>query len=219
MKKRSDMRSLLILAGAAGLLSTLAACAPEPGTPAAEALAIKMRHEARVETVEETIDSTPSWFLTPPKDDTAMYGAGTSTSSDMQLAIDKAVLIAKREVADRLKSAVSAKMKLFMTESGLSETAMAGNNSEFTTLNTITEVAMGGFERKDLKLMRQGEMFRAYALIRYPVGEANRVLVEQIKKDSVLEVKLRASKAFQELEHDIAEAKAARAKVETKPLN
>ena len=44
-------------------------------------------------------------------------------------------------------------------------------------------------------------------LLKYPLGENNKVIVAQVKKNAVLDGKLRASKAFEELEREIETAK------------
>jgi hypothetical protein len=44
-------------------------------------------------------------------------------------------------------------------------------------------------------------------LLRYPVGENNRVVADQVKKSAVLDTKIRAAKAFQDLEREIELAK------------
>lgn len=57
------------------------------------------------------------------------------------------------------------------------------------------------------KVAPQGGQYRAYVLIQYPMGNANRVLVDKVKQSQVLETKLRASKAFQDLEREIQDAR------------
>jgi len=44
-------------------------------------------------------------------------------------------------------------------------------------------------------------------LLRYPLGESNKVVADQVKKSKVLDTKLRASKAFQDLEQEIEAAR------------
>jgi hypothetical protein len=44
-------------------------------------------------------------------------------------------------------------------------------------------------------------------LIRYPLGELNKIAVEQVRQNTVLNAKLRASKAFEDLERKVEEAK------------
>ena len=56
-------------------------------------------------------------------------------------------------------------------------------------------------------MLAQGKQYRAYVLLQYPIGKANKVLVDQVKKNRVLEGKLRATKAFKDLEEEIKQAR------------
>lgn len=200
------LRACLVLVPALAL----AACStPEPGSPAAAALAQQKQQEARAEQVKDTVSDAPSWYLAPPKDDVSLSAAGTAVSADLQMAVDKATLTAKRQVADRLKSQLSAKMKDFTREAGAGEDARVTSEVERVTSNVVTEADMAGYQVAKTEVKPQGTQYRAYVLVQYPLGAANRVLVDQTRKSEVLETRLRASKAFQELEQDILAARQA----------
>ena len=49
------------------------------------------------------------------KDKQCIFGVGTSTSPDLELSIDKAMMIAKAEVADKVKGEMNKKAKIFTT--------------------------------------------------------------------------------------------------------
>lgn len=189
-------------------LPALAACAgPDPGSPQWTLEQQHRQREARADAVSQALDQAPDWYLAPPKDEEAvLYGAGTAVSSDLQFAVDRAVLGAKRALADRVNSRVSAKMKEFLAESGASEDPQTLADSQSATVNLIADVDLSGYGVKDQKVLAQGGSYRAYALLQYPVGDANRVLLDRIKKNVRLESKLEASKAYQELEKDVDEA-------------
>jgi hypothetical protein len=57
------------------------------------------------------------------------------------------------------------------------------------------------------EIIAEGKNFRAFALIRYPIGDANKIVADQVKKSKVLDTKLKASKAFQDLEQEIEAAR------------
>lgn len=196
--------TLCVLSGAL----TLAACAsPPPGSPGWNAQQEQNRQEARAGAVKSAVDDLPSWFLAPPTDANALYAPGTANSADLQFALDKAVLAAKRTLADRISSKLSAKMKEFLAESGAAEDAQVMTESERVTTNLITEANLSGYSVSQTKLIPAGTQYRAYVLLQYPLGSANRILVDQVNKNNLLQNKLRASKAFQELEQDIQAAK------------
>jgi hypothetical protein len=191
-----NRHTLVALAGAVALLG---GCAPrpEPGTPAWVAW-------QKEEAAKTAVDDLPSWYIDPPTDKAAIFAAGTATSGDLQLAIDKAVLGAKRSLADRVNSRISGKMKEYLAESGAGDVQ---HDVEIAITNLITEVNLAGYNVTEKKLVTTGSQYRAYVLLRYPLDVANRTMVTEVKKNDVLEGKLRASKAFQELERDIQAAR------------
>lgn len=196
-----------ILFAAVGAVALAACASPDPGSPAWTAQQAQKKEEARADAVKASVSEIPSWYATPPNDEFSIYAPGTATSSDLQFALDKAVLAAKRSLADRVNSKLSSKMKEFISESGASENAQVLTESERVTSNLITEVNLTGYAVTERKMIPSGNQYRAYVLVQYPLGSANRLLVEQVKKNDLLQGKLRASKAFQELEKDIREAR------------
>jgi len=181
-------RSMLFaVLGAIGL----AACSsPQPGSPAFTAQQAQKAQEARVDSVKAAVDESPAWFVSPPADEFSVYSPGTATSADLQFAVDKAVLSAKRSLADRVNSKLSAKMKDFISESGAGEDTQILHEGEQVTSNLITEVNLASYNVTERKIIPSGPQYRVYVLLQYPLGSANRLLVERVKKNSVLEGKL-----------------------------
>ena len=202
------MKTLIQRTFVIGLTITAAACAsPQPGTPAFTVQQEQKKQEDRVQAVKASVSDLPSWYTSPPIDEFSIYAPGTATSSDLQFAEDKAVLGAKRALADRINSKLSAKMKEFISESGAGENSQVLAESERVTHNLITEVNLSGYSTTEKKYIPSGTQYRVYVLLQYPLGSANRILVDQVNKNNILEGKLRASKAYQELEKDIQDAR------------
>lgn len=201
------MKSSLYLSCVLSALLLSACASPKPGTPEAAAQQEKEMREQAVKAAKSTVDEAPKWFAQPPVDATAIFATGTANSSDMQMAMDRAMLTAKRELANQLNARLSSKMKEFVNEVGGANDAQLNRQVEIATQNVVTDVNLAGFRREDAKVVAQGPQFRAYVLLRYPLGDANRILLNQVKKNSQIEAKVRASKAFQELEKEIAEAR------------
>src|SRR3990172_1979317 len=65
---------------------------------------------------EAVIESAPKWFINPPQEDDFIFGAGTATSRDMQLAKDKAAETARFEVAKAIETQYEAISKRFQEE-------------------------------------------------------------------------------------------------------
>ncbi|MBL6935536.1 MAG: LPP20 family lipoprotein [Alphaproteobacteria bacterium] len=182
----------------------VAGCAtPEPGSPEAVYLEQQKMEEVRLDAIEETVEELPDWYTEFPTDAYSVYAVGTATSPDLQLAMDKGTLNAKRSLADRINGLISSKLKEFVTEVGQGENSEVVSEAERVTSNLITEVNVSGYYQENAKVLAQGNRYRAYVLLKYPVGKANDILVDQVKNNRILEGKLRASKAFKELEDEI----------------
>jgi len=156
---------------------------------------------------EQTIDRSPKWFLEPVVENNAIYAVATDYSNDLQFSIDKALLNAKVGLATQISNKVSSKMKEFAQEAGVGTDAQVVKEIEKVSTELVTEVNLAGFTIVKREIIQQGAGYRSYVMIRYPLGDANRMVVEQTKKNAILDSKIRASKAFQELEKDIAESK------------
>ncbi len=110
-----------------------------------------------------TVGAVPKWYLTQPKETDSYFASATSTSEDIQLAVDKATLSAKRILADRMDSFLSSKTKTVTTES-------KGENSSAlvrTTTNTIEKGDSSGYSVNDVVVQQSGDLYRAYVLIEY----------------------------------------------------
>tara|TARA_R110002153_G_scaffold9056_6_gene37861 strand:- start:1990 stop:2604 length:615 start_codon:yes stop_codon:yes gene_type:complete len=185
-------------------LSGLTGCAsPEPGSPEAVALNIEKQIEQKQDTVEKTLEKAPKWFFNVPVSVNAIYTSGTGVSPNLQLAVDKSTLNAKRALADRLKGLVSSKTKLFVKETGQYENTSAVTEGEQAIINLIKEVNVSGYKTKEVLTFQQDRHYRTFVLLEYPVGKLNTVQIETLKKQLERESKTSANTAFKELNRDI----------------
>lgn len=194
---------------ALGAALALAGCAstPKPGSPEAAAVQEQKKEKQEMKAVETAVSNIPDWYLNPPVADNAIYTAGVATSGDMQFAMDRAVLSAKTALASQLNNRVSARIRDFMREAGIANDAAMSAEAERVSQNVVTEVNLAGFRRDKSQVLQEGRTYRAYVLLYYPMGDANKIVRDQVKKSDRLEARLRASKAFQELEKEIEAAR------------
>ena len=151
--------------------------------------------------VEKTADDVPEWMLILPDDDKAFYSAGTAVSRDMQLAIDKANLAAKRNLADRIGGELSSQIKEFVIESGdVYSSDLVTVDVERVTKNIMARINVAGYVPAKMEVYPLGTMYRVYTLIAYPIGAHNDILIEQIRRNRALYAHVRSSVAFKELE-------------------
>lgn len=195
------------LASAALVLALAACSSPKPGTPEFVQKKEEDQQKAAVKAVEQSISKAPSWFLQPPVDVNVLYVAATESSSDMQMAVDMAMLSAKRALAEQLGARVSAKMTDFASQSGQGGDSQVVKEIERVTKSVTADINVAGYVREKSEILQDGSKYRAFVLLRYPVGENNKVIADQVKKSTVLDAKVRATKAFQDLEQEIEAAK------------
>ncbi len=190
------------------LALTLVACSsPKPGTPEFVQKKEDDLQKTAAKAVEQSIAKAPGWFLQPPVDVNVIYVAATESSSDMQMAIDMAMLSAKRSLAEQLGARVSAKMTDFASQSGQGSDAQVTKEIERVTKSVTADINVAGYVREKSEILQDGSKYRAFVLLRYPLGENNKVIADQVKKSTVLDAKVRATKAFQDLEQEIEAAK------------
>ena len=167
---------------------------------------IEERCKALGKTIKRTADDVPSWMLKLPNDDQAFYSAGTAVSRDMQLAIDKANLAAKRNLADRIGGELSSQIKEFVIESGDTYNSdLVTVDVERVTKNIISQINVAGYVPYEMEVYPLGTMYRVYALLQYPIGSKNDILIEQIRRNRALYAHVRSSVAFKELEQEVDE--------------
>jgi hypothetical protein len=144
----------------------------------------------------------PSWF-TEKKDDGALYAVATEYSKDMQFSVDKATLSAKRQLASNFSSHVSAMMKDYATEIGDDSSVM--RDIDRTTKLIVNKVNMVGVQRTNFKIEHDKDGYRTWIQLRYAIDDTNKLLMEEIKRNRQLNMKLQASKSFRELQRETEE--------------
>ena len=175
-----------------------------PGT----SKAVNVTYEYKRDRVKEQLDNIPDWFKKQPDDNGNIFSAGTSVTPDLQFSIDAAVLNAKVVLADRINSRLRSQAKQFKAKVGSGDLdASVMSEFERAVKNIIADTDVSGYSMSEVEIVPHGTQYRAYVLLEYPVGKANRILVSQVNKNKILQSKLRASKAFKKLEEDIRNAR------------
>lgn len=159
-------------------------------------------------------DVVPKWYLEYPdkkKDKNFIYGTGTSTSPDLQLAKEKATLIAKAEIADIMYGEMNEKASMYRTETGNVEIG-SGNKTaisktEITIINKIKETKVQGYEnwKTSVSITSQGE-YRVYIGLKLPMGEFNK-LYDMIQQDIAMNLSINSideiDNAIEEYEEEL----------------
>jgi len=136
------------------------------------------------------VDKVPQWYMADindskacdkkifgkDKDKVCIYGVGTAVSPDLNLAIEKAKMIAKAELADIIKGEMNKESKQFITELGKTETKTIVSEVESVLVNVIKDTKVRGYEifEQDVTLTKNG-YYRAWIGLRLPMGEFNKM--------------------------------------------
>ena len=155
--------------------------------------------------VNEQIEVMPDWFKKMPESETAIYSTGTAATTDLQLSIDLAVLNAKTTLADRINGRVRSQTKSFIAKIGNEETASVLSEVEKATKNIIADVDVAGYKVSETEVVTNGPKYRAYVLLEYSDKEANKIIMNRLRKDRMLVSKIKSTKAWQELDDVVSE--------------
>ena len=165
---------------------------------------------------DKQVLKVPSWYMNDystkkecgttrfgkNKSKECIFGVGTSVSPDLELAIEKAMLISKAEVADKVKGEMNKKAKIFTTELGKNLQKTVVTDVETTLVNIIKNTPVRGYEvwKQEVTLTKNG-YYRAWIGIKLPMGEYNKMYNYSV--DTVVDAfKLKeiAQKAYDEVE-------------------
>ena len=138
----------------------------------------------------KNLEEVPKWFVsdfsevkacnTPrfgkKKDKMCIFGVGTAVSPDLQLAIEKGMMVAKSEMADIIKGEMNKSSKIFITELGKNHNKTTVSEVESTIVNLIKETPVRGYEifAKDVTRTKNG-YYRVWIGLRLPMGEYNKM--------------------------------------------
>ena len=135
------------------------------------------------------------------KNKLCIFGKGTAVSPDLQLAIEKGMMIAKSELADIVKGEMNKSSKIFITELGKNHNKTTVSEVESTIVNLIKETPVRGYEifAKDITMTKNG-YYRVWIGLKLPMGEYNKMYNFTIAEAvDAYNVKEKAKIAYEEL--------------------
>lgn len=105
-----------------------------------------------------------------------IYAVGQGSSPDLQLAVEKAIMIAKANLADQLEGEMNKKSELYITEVGQEGNKQVASKIESTTVNIIQQIKVQGYEEWNKAVYETPTgQYRVYVGLKMGVGEANRL--------------------------------------------
>ena len=163
----------------------------------------------------KVVNSVPKWYMADfsetkacdiarfgkDKEKECIFGVGTSVSPDLNLAIEKAKMIAKAEIADIIKGEMNKESKQFITEIGKHNSKTVVSEVESVLVNIIKDTPVRGYEifAQDVTLTKNG-YYRAWIGLRLPLGEYNKMFNYTIEQATdAYNLKYHANKSFENL--------------------
>ena len=152
----------------------------------------KVKQEVKDE--GRVLNQVPQWYIDAKIDkgfvfnrdaDLYIYSVGQGSSPDLQLAIEKAMMIAKAELADKLRGQMNKRTDLYITEVGQEGNKEVVSKVEEVIVNVVRATMIQGYEswEKAVYETPDGE-YRVYIGLKMGVGDAN-MLAEYIAKNSI----------------------------------
>ena len=143
----------------------------------------KVKQEVKEE--GRVLNQVPQWYVDAKIDkgfifnkdaDKFVYAVGQGNSPDLQLAIEKAMMIAKAELADKLHGQMNKRTDLYITEIGAEGNKKVVSKIEQTIVNVVKGTMIQGYEswEKDVYETPNGE-YRVYIGLKMGVGDSNKL--------------------------------------------
>ena len=154
------------------------------------------------DSVKQVLNEVPQWYIdaevkkgliTNREADQFIYGVGTSVSPDLQLAINKATMVAKADLADQINGELNARSEQFITELGQEGNKQVASRVEETIVNTISATTVVGYDEfaKDI-FITADQNYRVYVGLKWGYNENNK-LFAYIQDDHNLQIEMNAN--------------------------
>jgi len=154
--------------------------------------------------VEAALSAVPDWYKEMPEKKGSIFTTGTATAPDLQLAVDIATLNGKVVLADRINGRLKAMTKSWIAKLGQSDVdATVMTEIEKVAKNVIANVDVAGYNLVEVSLAPSGTQYRAFVLLEYSDKEAQKILMNRMRKDRMIYSRVRSTKAWKELELEV----------------
>ena len=159
---------------------------------------------------DRILDKVPQWYIDATVEEgvifnkdanTFIYSVGQGTSPDLQLALEKAMMIAKAELADKLQGQMNKRTDLYITEVGQDNSKQVVSKIEETVVNIVRETMIQGYEQWEKAVYEtNNNQYRVYVGLKMGIGDANR-LADYIAKHatSTIDVNTLAKNAIEKV--------------------
>ena len=144
----------------------------------------KVKQEAKVDD-GRLLNEVPQWYIDAEIEkgviknrdaEDYIYAVGQGVSPDLQLAVEKAIMIAKASLADQLEGEMNKRSELYITEVGQEGNKQVASKVESTIVNVIEKIKVQGYEEWNKAVFETPTgQYRVYVGLKMGVGDANRL--------------------------------------------
>ena len=124
------------------------------------------------------VSKTPKWYVQYDHETLFKYvETGTAVSPDLELAVKKAVLLAKAKLVDRINGEVNNRTTINKNEAGTNEDLTVQAGSQDVIVNVIEETLARGYEVKKQEIfMTKNKSYRAYVMVELSKKEVEAII-------------------------------------------
>ena len=167
------IKRLSIVAAAVSLVACASTQRAETVVPApapAVQVAVPATHPyALPQAQARVMPQAPAWFVNLPPDTADMtFAVGVASSTDEQMAYDKARMTAERKLVEQMYSRITTQTNSYKADRG---SATIENYQQVVRKNANGELS--GAQRVDSQATFDGQYYKVYVLIRLPLGANN----------------------------------------------
>jgi hypothetical protein len=142
------------------------------------------------------VPQAPEWYVRMPEDTQEMtFAVGTATSTDEQMAYDKARMAAERKLVEQMYARITTQTNSFKADRG---SATIENYQQVTRKNARGELS--GAQRVDSQVTHDGQSYKVYVLLRLPTGANNTMQTRRDQSRMQREAEIRGRAAERDMD-------------------
>tara|TARA_B100000035_G_C20833505_1_gene479758 strand:+ start:68 stop:619 length:552 start_codon:yes stop_codon:yes gene_type:complete len=129
------------------------------------------------------VNKTPKWYVDYKHETLFKYQeAATAVSPDMELAVKKAILLAKAKLVDRINGEMNNRTTITKNESGTNEDLNVSTGSQDIIVNVIEDTLARGYEvTKQEMFLTKTKSYRVYVMIEVSKKEVEEIIAQANK--------------------------------------
>ena len=131
------------------------------------------------------VNKTPDWYVEYKHETWTKYQeAATAVSPDMELAVKKAILLAKAKLADRINGEINNRTTINKNEAGVNESLTVNAQAQDTIVNVIEDTLVRFYEvTKQEIFITNSKSYRVYVMIEVSKKDIDKIIAEINKRN------------------------------------